>query len=84
MMGSRRNAAAHCRRTELPVQKFRCVRRGGYQPPGDFHWKSCGTTCRNMPRSDIMPPNFIVKCSMVPLSAHCADVVSPMGKQPGG
>ena len=36
MVGSRRNAAAHCRRTELPVQKFRCVRRGGYQPPGYF------------------------------------------------
>ena len=30
-----------------------------------------------------MPPNFIVKCSMVPLSALCADVVFSMEKTTG-
>ena len=32
----------------------------------------------------MIPPNFIAKCSLVSLSALCADVVFPMGKQPGG
>ncbi len=42
-------------------------RRGGYQPAGDSHRESCGTTCRNVPCFDIIPPNFVCKCSIL----HC-------------
>ena len=66
------------------ARQRRTHRRGGYQPPGDSHRESRGTTCRNLPYLDNLPPNSIAKCSIVPLSAQCADVVSPMGKQPDG
>ena len=57
--------------------------RGGYQPPANVAnlwaepiWPGNVAILQNIPCFDIIQPNFICKCSVVPLSAHCADVVS--------
>ena len=65
--------------------------RGGYQPPANVtnFWAEPlhthrGSNVANMPCFDIVPSNFNGKMFRIALSALCADVVSPQGKQPGG
>ena len=71
--------------TEISAQLIRrhtpC--RGGYQPPANVAnlwaepiWPGNVAILQNIPCFDMIPPNFIAKCSILPLSALCADVVS--------
>ena len=58
----------------ITERKFRGVRRGGYYPPANVtnfwaepYWPGNVTMSQNIPCFDIVPPNFICKCSIL----HC-------------
>ena len=66
-------------RTQLQIrEKYRDC----YMVPSQSRLSAVPALPKGEPRA-AAPPNCICKCLVVPLSAFCADVVSPVGKQPG-